>query len=83
VSLEQGRHGHPTGFLHTAGSFAPKAQTPEIPYAGPATAPKHQIKRRGEGRERRFIRGPGTRRGNRQSEHSDHLQPSLGCRREL
>jgi hypothetical protein len=44
---------------------------------GPATTPKHQIKRHGEGRERRFITWLGTCHGKRQSRHSVHLQPFL------
>jgi hypothetical protein len=40
--------------------------------------PKGQIKRHGEGRERRFITQLGTHCGKRQSKHSAHLQPSSG-----
>jgi hypothetical protein len=46
-------------------------------------SPTHQIKRHGEGRERRFITRPGTCHGKRQSKHSAHLQSSLRYRHEL
>jgi hypothetical protein len=45
--------------------------------------PKCQIKRPGEGRERRFITRFRTCRGKRHSEHSAHFQPSLRYRHEL
>jgi hypothetical protein len=45
--------------------------------------PKCQIKRHGEGRERRFIIWLGTCYGKRQSKQSVHSQPSSGYRQEL
>jgi hypothetical protein len=46
-------------------------------------ATKCHIKRHGEGRERKFIPQLRTCCGKRQSEHSAHVQPSLGYRHEL
>jgi hypothetical protein len=50
---------------------------------GLATGHKHQIKKHGEGREKKFITQLGDMPQKRQSKHSAHLQPSSGYRHEL